>query len=97
MYITICKIDDQCIQCMKQGTQSQYSGTTQRDELERDVEGGVQDGGSLNLYVLYYKTSPYFLQIGAENAEGINPLWLSAWPSYKAVLFSLTQNSVTEI
>ena len=52
---------------------------------------------SLNLYVLYYKTSPYFLQIGAENAEGINPLWLSAWPSYKAVLFSLTQNSVTEI
>ena len=46
MYITICKIDDQCIQCMKQGTQSQYSGTTQRDELERDVEGGVQDGGT---------------------------------------------------
>ena len=30
---------------MKQGTQSQCSGTTKRDELERDVGGGVQDGG----------------------------------------------------
>lgn len=51
---------------------------------------------SLNLYVLYYKTSPYFLQIGAEIAEGINLLWPFALPSYKAVLVPLTQNSVSD-
>ena len=31
---------------MKQGTQSQYFGTTQRDRVGREVGGGVQDGGT---------------------------------------------------
>ena len=43
MYITICKIDDQC---MKQGTQSRCSGTTQRDRVGREVARGVQDWGT---------------------------------------------------
>ena len=30
---------------MKQGTQSQSSGTTQRDGVGREVGGGVHDGG----------------------------------------------------
>ena len=32
--------------CMKQGTQSRCSGTTQRDSLRREVEGGSGSGGS---------------------------------------------------
>ena len=31
--------------CMKKGTQSWRSRTTQRDEVGRDVGVGVQDGG----------------------------------------------------
>ena len=38
MYIAICKIDEQCkFECMKQGTQSQCSGTAQRDRVGREV------------------------------------------------------------
>ena len=34
------------IQFMNQGTQSWCSGITQRDGVGREVEGGVQDGGT---------------------------------------------------
>ena len=45
MYITICKIEEQCkFECMKQGTQSQCSGTTQRDRVGREVGGGFRMG-----------------------------------------------------
>ena len=43
VYITICKTDNQCqVRSMKQGTQSQCSGTTQRDGAGREVGGSGQ-------------------------------------------------------
>ena len=45
VYITICKVDDQCkFWCMKQGSQSLCTGTTQRDGVGREVGRGLQDG-----------------------------------------------------
>ena len=35
---------------MKQGTQSQYSGTAQRDRVGREVGRGLQEGGT-NVYL----------------------------------------------
>ena len=46
MYITICKIDDQSN--MKQGPQTQCSGTTQRDGMGRD--GGEGFGTEGHMY-----------------------------------------------
>ena len=37
---------DMQAQCMKQGTQSQCSGTTQRDRVEREVGGGFRIRGT---------------------------------------------------
>ena len=34
------------VQCMKQSAQSQFSGTTQRDGMGRDVGGGFRIGGT---------------------------------------------------
>ena len=48
MYITICKIDDQCI---KQGTQSLCSGTTQRDMVEREVGGRFRMGKTIKVAI----------------------------------------------
>ena len=41
MYITICKIDDQCMK------QSQCSGTTKRDKVRSDAGGGFRRGGHM--------------------------------------------------
>ena len=39
---------------MKQGTQSQNSGTTQRDGVRREGAGGVQDGGThVHLWLIH--------------------------------------------
>ena len=39
---------------MKQGTQSQNSGTTQRDGVGREGAGGVQDGGThVHLWLIH--------------------------------------------
>ena len=37
---------------MKQGTQSQYFGTTQRDRVGREVGGGFTNGG--HMYTMVY-------------------------------------------
>ena len=50
---------------MKQGTQSQCSGTTQRDRVGRKVGGRVQDGGT-HVYMwpihvdVWQKASQYY-------------------------------------
>ena len=51
MYITICKIDDQC---MKQGTQRRCSGTTQRDRVGREVHKESDTTERLNGTKLLY-------------------------------------------
>ena len=57
MYVTICKIDEQCkCECTKQGTQSQCSGTTQRDKVGREVGGVFRMGG--HMYMVMAKTIP---------------------------------------
>ena len=57
MYITICKIDEQCkFECMKQGTQSQCSGTTQRDRVGWAVGRVFRMGG--HMYMVMAKTIP---------------------------------------
>ena len=40
MYITICEI----VQCMRQGTQGQCTGMTQKDGMGREVQGGERFG-----------------------------------------------------
>ena len=47
MYITVCEINDECqVQRMKQGTQSWFSGTTQKNGVGKQM-AGVQDGGHM--------------------------------------------------
>ena len=47
MYITICKIDDQCkIDAWSRALKAGDSGTTQRDGVGWEVGGGVQDRGT---------------------------------------------------
>ena len=38
------------VQCMKQGTQSQCTGTTQRDGMGREVEVGFGMGGHMYIH-----------------------------------------------
>ena len=64
MYITICKIDDQC---MKQGTQSWCSVTTQRDGVVREVRGGLRMGGThvyqWLIHVDVWQKSPQYCKV----------------------------------
>ena len=41
------------VQCMKQGTQSQCTGTTQRDGMGREVGGGFRKGPHVHLGLIH--------------------------------------------
>ena len=46
MYIAICETSPVQVQCVKQGTQTQYTGTTLRDGMGREVGGGASGWGT---------------------------------------------------
>ena len=41
------------VRCIKQGTQSQCSGTTQRDGVGREVGGGFRMGGHIYMWLIH--------------------------------------------